>query len=90
MLDIISGMHSFPWSAVTKANIADQWTPNNRDSFYPRAKAYVAENAGRPGGGRAEVSLTQTRWLQDASYARLKNVTLGYTIPGEVTEENRY
>lgn len=78
---------AFPWSAVTKANIADQWSPTNRDSFYPRAKAYVAENAGRPGGGRAEVSLTQTRWLQDASYARLKNVTIGYTIPADVTQK---
>ncbi len=76
---------AFPWSAVTKANISDQWTPLNRDSFYPRAKAYIAENAGRPGGGRAEVSLTQTRWLQDASYARLKNVTIGYTLPTDVT-----
>ncbi|MDO5977443.1 SusC/RagA family TonB-linked outer membrane protein [Flavivirga spongiicola] len=78
---------SFPWSAVTKENINNHWTPTNRDAFYPRAKAYVAENAGRPGGGRAEVSLTQTRWLQDASYARLKNVTLGYTIPSDVTEK---
>ena len=72
--------YAFPWSAVTKANIADQWTPNNRDSFYPRAKAYVAE-------GGAEVSLTQTRWMQNAAYARLKNITIGYSIPSDVTEK---
>ncbi|MBQ3190827.1 MAG: TonB-dependent receptor [Bacteroidaceae bacterium] len=29
----------------------------------------------------------QTRYLQDASYCRLKNVTLGYTLPSELTKK---
>jgi len=65
---------AFPWASVTKENYYNHWTPENRDAFYPRLKSYVAE------GGK-EVSNAQTRWLQDASYIRLKNVTVGYTIP---------
>ena len=29
---------------------------------------------------------TSTRYLQNAAYARLKNVTLGYTLPKQVNE----
>ena len=31
--------------------------------------------------------LAQTRYVQDASYVRLKNVTLGYTLPSEWTKK---
>ena len=30
---------------------------------------------------------TQTRYLQNAAYCRLKNVTLGYTLPRNVSEK---
>ncbi|MDO5977447.1 SusC/RagA family TonB-linked outer membrane protein [Flavivirga spongiicola] len=78
--------YAFPWASVTKENYNNHWTPNTRNAFYPRPKSYVAEGAGAPGGGPAEVSLAQTRWLQDASYVRLKNVTIGYSIPSDVCE----
>ena len=78
------GVFAYPWANVTKENYYNSWTPTRRDAYFPRLKSYIAENAGRPGGGAAEVSLTQTRWLQDASYIRLKNLTLGYTIPSSV------
>lgn len=38
-------------------------------------KGYVAESSSK------EAGLAQTRYLQDASYIRLKNLTLGYTLP---------
>lgn len=44
----------------------------NLDSYYPRADW---------GSGRNRY--TQTRYLQNAAYMRLKNVQLGYTIPQE-------
>ena len=73
------GAFGHPWSSVTKENLNNHWTPTNRNAFYPRPKAYVAE------GGK-EVSLTQTRWLQNAAYVRMKNVTLGYTIPAKLSD----
>lgn len=70
-----------PWGSVTKENYNNHWTPTNRDAFYPRPKSYVAE------GPFAEAGLTQTRWLQDASYVRMKNITLGYTLPDETLKK---
>lgn len=49
----------------------DAWREDNRDAYFPRS---TFENVT---GNRQ----TQTRYLQDASYLRLKNITLGYTLP---------
>lgn len=44
-------------------------------------KAYIAESSG------CELACVQTRYLQDASYLRLKNCTLGYTLPQDLTRK---
>ncbi|WP_336828026.1 TonB-dependent receptor [Sphingobacterium multivorum] len=49
--------------------IDDTWSPNNTDAYFPRAVARSTKN-----------QQTQTKYLQDASYLRLKNVTLGYSF----------
>lgn len=48
----------------------------NLDSYYPR-----------PVWGTDKNRKMQTRWVQDASYARLKNLQLGYTFPVKWTEK---
>ena len=48
----------------------------NLDSYYPRVDW---------GGGRN--TSTQTRYLQNAAYCRLKNVTIGYTVPQNITRK---
>ena len=53
----------------------------NLDSYYPRPLV------GWGSDGPAKNQKTQTRYLQDASYCRLKNITLGYTIPKAITEK---
>lgn len=52
----------------------DYWTPENTNAFYPRPTnmAWVANGKN---------FLRQTRYLQDMSYLRCKNITLGYTLP---------
>ena len=52
----------------------DRWTPENPSTSLPRVG----------GQNNAEVS---TFYIQDASYLRLKNIELGYTLPKEVTEK---
>ncbi|MDO5608933.1 MAG: TonB-dependent receptor [Capnocytophaga sp.] len=47
----------------------------NTDSYYPRADWSGGGNRNRQ---------TQTRYLQDASYLRVKNVQVGYSIPREM------
>ena len=48
----------------------DYWTPENTNAFFPKL--------GWANRGNRVVS---SRYLQNASYCRLKNVTLGYSIP---------
>ncbi|UGU16664.1 TonB-dependent receptor [Sinomicrobium kalidii] len=53
----------------------NSWTPERTDAYFP---AYKNKGANRQ---------VQTRYLQDASYIRLKNLALGYSLPDEVTEK---
>lgn len=52
----------------------DYWTPDNRDAENPRPVLF-SDNG----------SQSSTRYLEDASYLRLKNLTLGYTLPAQLT-----
>jgi len=59
----------------------ERWTPENRDARYPRAFAQ-----GDPYSGTqrdADNFEGADFWLHDASYLRLKEVELGYTISKE-------
>lgn len=57
------------------------WTPENPDSYFPRLLTYIALNA------RNELRATNNKYLQDLAYIRLKNLTLGYTIPADITRK---
>lgn len=48
----------------------DRWTPTNHDASYPRITISDQTNY-----------VFSSYWLQDASYVRLKNLTIGYNIP---------
>ena len=48
----------------------------NLDSYYPRPNFSSSKN-----------QQVQTRYLQDASYIRLKNIQLGYTVPLAITKK---
>lgn len=56
------------------AHQMDYWTPENTDAFYPRPTSHSWVNNGQN-------FLRQTRYLQDMSYLRCKNITVGYTFP---------
>jgi TonB-linked SusC/RagA family outer membrane protein len=51
----------------------NRWTPDNTTSDVPRL-----QNAYQ------EASSTSTRWLTDASYISLRNLTVGYTFPKRI------
>lgn len=74
------GIYAQPWTNITYGNYYDHWTPETPDAYFPRMKAYVAE-------GGYEAALTQTKYLQNARYIRLKNLTFGYTIPSRITSK---
>lgn len=55
------------------ANVDDRWTEENPTSnvFWPRLHNKVSENN----------TQSSTWWLRNASYLRLKNMEIGYTLP---------
>lgn len=74
------GIYAQPWTNVQTHNL-DHWTPENPNAYYPRVKAYIAESSG------CELACVQTKYMQDASYLRMKNLTVGYTLPQELTRK---
>ena len=60
--------------STPQAFAGDYWKPDRTDAFYPRPW----DN----GGGDSNYSLrTQTRYLLNMAYTRIKNITLGYSVP---------
>ena len=64
------------WQATYFKFHEDYWREDNKGAYYPRADW---------GGGRN--IQTQTRYLQNAAYGRLKNLTIGYTLPKSITSK---
>lgn len=52
----------------------DYWTPENTDAANPQPRLLLNNGA-----------QASTRYLEDASYLRLKQATFGYTIPANIT-----
>src|SRR5690606_32217577 len=70
------GTYSGEWIPRPKIML-DYWSPENRDAFYPRP---IRVNSG-------DITATQTHFLQNAAYIRLKQLTVGYTLPVEITQK---
>lgn len=74
------GVYAEPWTNVLESNL-DHWTPENPNAYFPRLKSYIAEK------DYWDLGIAQTRYLQDASYLRLRNLTFGYTLPRKLTSK---
>lgn len=58
----------------------NRWTPNNQDAKYPRAYPAPTNNENQ----------TSSFWVKNASYVRLKNVQLGYSLPKSVIQKIKF
>ncbi|TLX78245.1 TonB-dependent receptor [Labilibacter sediminis] len=65
------------------SDFADAWTPFNNDTDV-HATYYAGVIASAPAG-----NLTHSGLVEDGSYLRLKNVTLGYTLPKRLLSKLR-
>ena len=75
----IPGYHAAD-GAMPQAIAGNYWRPDRTDAFYPRAW----DN----GGNNTNYSLQiQTRYLLDMSYMRIKNITIGYTVPEKILKK---
>ncbi|MNL28771.1 TonB dependent receptor [compost metagenome] len=68
-----------PWTNPT-VQAMDRWSPETPDAYFPRLKSYIAEDV-------SELGYPQTRYLQNFAYLRLKNLTVGYTLPQSITKK---
>ncbi|MDR3351294.1 MAG: TonB-dependent receptor [Prevotellaceae bacterium] len=65
----------------------DYWTPENTDAYFPNPyypHASAALGAWAPGSNNF---VAQSRYLLNMAYLRLKNLTLGYTLPLNLTQK---
>ena len=69
----------YPFNAghVEEYYVTDTWSETNRDAYFPHP--HISTNT------KQNVQ-PQTRYVQDASYIRLKNLTLAYNLPTNLVE----
>lgn len=58
--------------------VGNIWSADNPNAYFPRYRGYVALQSSR------ELAVTQTRYLQNVAYIRLKNIQLGYNLPNSI------
>ncbi|HEY0745014.1 MAG TPA: TonB-dependent receptor [Chryseosolibacter sp.] len=68
--------------AIPQAFAGDFWREDRTDAFYPRPYNMA--------GSSTTLNMQrQTRYLLDMSYLRIKNITLGYTLPVALSQKAR-
>lgn len=58
---------------INKEWLNDSWSPDNRDAYFPRPIIRDTRNYA-----------PQSRYVQNAAYVRLKNITVGYRLPQSI------
>lgn len=76
------GSSSLAQVSVFKEHL-DYWTPENPNAYYPRP---YASPAGAIGSFINKSHQVSDRYLQNAAYLRLKNLTLGYSLPSQIID----
>lgn len=77
------GPYARPYATFIPRNfMSEVWSEDNPNAYYPRARAYSSLNT-----TSGTVYYTNDRYLQDLAYCRLKNLTIGYTLPKKLTQK---
>lgn len=75
------GPYARPYASfIPKIFLTDVWDETNPEAYYPKVRGYARAD----GGSLAQVN---DRYLQNLAYLRLKNITVGYTIPKSITSK---
>ena len=74
------GPYSFPSLSFIHEDFMDNcWSEDNPGGYFPRPRGYQSYSGG-------SLSVPTDRYLQNAAYLRLKNLTIGYTLPLKSTK----
>ena len=77
------GPYCRPYATFIPKNFMSRvWSEENPDAYFPRARAYTSLNS-----TQGTAYYTNDRYLQNLAYCRLKNLTIGYTIPRQLTSK---
>ncbi|QEC54188.1 TonB-linked SusC/RagA family outer membrane protein [Anseongella ginsenosidimutans] len=79
--DLFWGPYNRPYGFQPVKLMENIWSEENPDAYFPRFRGYTALGVNRSLGA------PQTRYLQDASYLRLKSLTIDYNIPSKLLEK---
>lgn len=69
------------WQSSPFSAHKDRWTESNPNGYFP--KFYLSNQNDKN-------TQTQTRYLQNASYLRMKNIQLGYTLPTAAVDRIKF
>jgi hypothetical protein len=70
------GVYGRPYySFIPKDFESKIWSPENPNAYFPKLRGYVAQS------GNSELTVVNTKYLQNTAYIRLKNLTIGYDLP---------
>jgi hypothetical protein len=64
------GQYNRPYESVPAYMMKNVWSATNPNAYFPRYRGYVALS------GTRELAVAQTRYLQNAAYIRLKNLSV--------------
>ena len=82
-----------PHAAGAQMNIfenqLDYWTESNENAKYPRPyiNGAFGSLSGLPGNSGCNNFAPQTKYLNNLAYLRVKNLTIGYTLPQNLTRK---
>ena len=79
------GPYSRPYATLIPHNFhRDIWSEDNPNAYFPRPRGYVALQ-----GNDRELAVVNDKDLQSLAYCRLKNLTIGYTLPNTWTRKTK-
>ena len=79
--DAFWGPYNRPYNRLPSEMVDKVWSEANPDTYFPRMRGYIAQGTGR------SLNVTQTRYLLNAAYIRMKNLQIGYNLPSNITNK---
>lgn len=75
-------VYARPYDSFIPSDFPDKiWSPENPNAYFPFLRGYTAQNS--------ELSVNNDMYLQDLSYLKIRNLTVGYTFPTSLTNRIR-
>lgn len=73
------GPYSRPYVSFLPSDFEDKiWSAENPDAYFPRLRGYAAGS---------ELDKPNTQYIQNVAYCKLRNLTIGYTLPRKVLDK---